>query len=164
MKTTYAGFQYPKVYSLVASPCRGTTLEARRRAVDRTYTGPYYRTSPSPQTGTVTPGASFYLGSDWAPSLRWQWCDDVTDAHIDHTGWWADDYGDGDKIRGVVFRLPHARGFLAGWSMGEGMASEVEYYIYDTETGAARAADSWAERVAEDEREHQASMEGDEDE
>ena len=26
--------------------------------------------------------------------------------------------GDGDKVRGIVVRLSHGRGFLAGWAMG----------------------------------------------
>jgi len=58
-------------------------------------------------------------------------------------------------------RLPHNRGFLAGWSIGEGMISEIEYTIYDDERDAALAADSIAEEVAEREREFQESQEED---
>jgi len=39
--------------------------------------------------------------------------------------------------------------------MGEGMASSVDGYIYDTETDAAMAADSLAESVADRERDYQ---------
>ena len=60
-------------------------------------------------------------------------------------------------------RLPHNRGFLAGWSMGEGMISEIEYAIYDDEREAAKVADSLAEETAEKEREFQESQEEDED-
>ena len=60
-------------------------------------------------------------------------------------------------------RLPHNRGFLVGWSMGEGMISEIEYTIYDDERNAARAADSLAEEAAEKEREFQESQQEDED-
>ena len=60
-------------------------------------------------------------------------------------------------------RLPHNRGFLAGWSMGEGMISEIEYTVYDDERNAAWAADSLAEDVAEKEREFQESQEEYED-
>ena len=60
-------------------------------------------------------------------------------------------------------RLPNNRGFLAGWSMGEGMISEIEYAIYDDERNAAQVADSLAEDIAEKEREFQESQEEDED-
>ena len=60
-------------------------------------------------------------------------------------------------------RLPHNRGFLAGWSMGEGMISEIEYTVYDDERDAAWAADSLAENAAEKEREFQESQEEEED-
>lgn len=113
--------------------------------------GPYYTTRKL-ITGPH-PGKTFYLDSDFAPVLRWQWCDDVT-SRIAHTGWFTDEYGY-DKIRGVVFRLPRSRGFLAGWSMGRGMASEIDCTIYDDEISAAYAADSMAEDAAEREREYQ---------
>ena len=100
------------------------------------------------------PGKTFYLESDFAPGLRWQWCDYVTN-RINHTGWFTDEYGDGDKIRGIVFRLPRSRGFLAGWSMGEGMITELDCTIYGDETAAAYAADSMAEDAADQEREYQ---------
>ena len=60
-------------------------------------------------------------------------------------------------------RLPNNRGFLAGWSMGEGMISEIEYVIYDNEREAAWAADSLAEKTAEKEREFQESQEEEND-
>lgn len=102
---------------------------------------------------------SFYLDSNFMPSLRWQWCDNVCN-HIHHTGWYCDNFQD-NKIRGIVMRLPHDRGFLAGWSMGEKMISEIEYIIYDDESDAAYAADSIAEDVAEKGREYQESQEED---
>lgn len=95
---------------------------------------------------------SFYLESDFMPDLRWQWADEVTRS-IEHLGWFTDEFGDAEKARGFIMRLPHGRGFLAGWSLGEGMCAEVERYIYDNETDAAHAADSMAEHVAEKERE-----------
>jgi hypothetical protein len=93
----------------------------------------------------------FYLGSDFTPGLRWKWADEVEDASIGHKGWYSDAFCD-DTIRGFVMALPHSRGFLAGWSMGEGMASAVSYEIHETEQRAAYRADQWAERVADDER------------
>ncbi|WP_197517127.1 MULTISPECIES: hypothetical protein [Burkholderia] len=107
--------------------------------------GEYYHT-PKPNST----GKGFYLESDGMPALRWTWCDEIDGANIEHTGWFTDEHGDGNTIRGIVFRLPHGRGFLPGWSMGERMASEIEYsHVYDDERDAARAADDMAERVSE---------------
>jgi hypothetical protein len=74
---------------------------------------------------------------------------------IDHHGWFTDSIFQEDTIRGVVLRLPHGRGFLAGWSMGKGMASKISRRIYPDEVNAAHAADSMAEAAAEAEREYQ---------
>ena len=108
-----------------------------------------------------TPGkmctGDFYLDSDGMPDLRWKWADEVID--LSHTGWWSDEHGDSEKIRGLVFRLPSGRGFLAGWSMGKGMASSLDYDIYSDEESAAYAADSMAEDVAEQQREFEAELE-----
>ena len=106
-------------------------------------------------------GQGFYLGDELLWSLRWEWCD-VVIRSIRHTGWFTDEY-QSETIRGVVFRLPHGRGFLAGWSMGEGMASAVDRYVWDDEKDAARAADDMAERAAERaaEREEAANEDGD---
>ena len=85
---------------------------------------------------------------------RWQWADELSFSPIKHTGWWIDEYQE-EKIRGFVIRLNHGRGFLAGWSMGEGMCAELDSYIYDDEDAAAYAADSMAENAALAEREYQ---------
>lgn len=92
------------------------------------------------------------------PGLRWEWADNAAQS-IHHTGWYTDEYGDGDTIRGLVFRLPHNRGFLAGWSMGEGMASIVAYEVYPDEVSAALAADDIARYAAEREREYREAEE-----
>ena len=131
-------------------PCPLDQLK-KRRGKNRVC-GPYY-IARQLITGPH-PGEAFYLDSDFAPGLRWQWCDDVTN-RINHTGWFTDEYGDGDKIRGIVFRLPRSRGFLAGWSMGEGRITKLDCTIYDDEIDAAYAADSMAEYVAEQERDYQ---------
>lgn len=110
--------------------------------------------SNRPHMSGKTGGVSFYLESDFQPGLRWQWCDEISTT-IRHTGWFTDEYGDGEKIRGLVMRLPHGRGFLAGWSMGKGMASEIENHIYPDEIEAAYAADRLAERVADAQREQE---------
>lgn len=144
----FAGFTFPKwVFTLPKGPFRKRIAHMRQPT-----TGPYYHT-PTPNQKD---GIGFYLASDGMPGLRWAWCDEI-DKSIRHAGWWADDDQD-TKIHGFVMRLPRGRGFLAGWSMGEHMASSLDYAIYPTALEAARAADSMAERAAENEREYQAKQ------
>jgi hypothetical protein len=143
----FAGFAFPKFVWNLPHGSFKKRIEYMRHPV----TGGYYH---APKPGST--GQGFYLESDGMPDLRWRWADEVTN-QIRHTGWFTDEYGDGDKIRGVVFRLAHNRGFLAGWSMGEGMASTLEYHIYDDEEEAALDADSMAESAAENAREEEAA-------
>lgn len=152
---SFAGFAFPKWSWTLPTGSKQKRLAHYKNPV----TGPY-STSPKPND---CKGTSFYLDSDFMPNLRWQWCDDVCKS-IRHTGWFPTEYGDGDKIRGIVMRLPQGRGFLAGWSMGEGMASYVESSMYESEQDAARAADSLAEDVAEKEREYRERAQAEEEE
>lgn len=145
---TFAGFSFPQeIPILPRAPLVKRLAEFKVNHGNRVC-GPYFRTQPS----VNAKGMSFYLGSDFMPDMRWEWCDEVEGSRVRHTGWFCDDFQD-QKIRGLVFRLPHSRGFLAGWSLGEGMASGLEYEIYDYEIEASRAADSLAENIAEAERE-----------
>jgi hypothetical protein len=101
---------------------------------------------------------SAYLDSDFFPGLRWEYADEVASS-IHHTGWFCDEYED-DKIRGIVLRLPKGRGFLAGWTMGEKMATQIDVsWVHDDEIEAAHAADGMAEFAAERQREYLESIE-----
>lgn len=75
---------------------------------------------------------------------------------IRHNGWYcSEDDVTGERARGVVYRLNHARGFVAGMEdpCNGGPAAVLEMNcIYDDETDAALAADRLAERYAEDQR------------
>jgi len=117
------------------------------RLKSRQSCGPYYFTPPNAAQET----RGFYLASDFMPHLRWQWSDNFTGNGRGRLGYLYNDFG--DYISGIVFRLPKSRGFLAGWSMGEGMASELEVCIYPDEYEAAMAAESLAESAAEKQRE-----------
>lgn len=142
---TFAGFNFPRYIP-----------ELTRSKYDKRSSRSAYYHAPTPLVaGMSHTGVSFYLNDAGGPS-RWAWCDKVEGARIDHSGWYSDEYGDGEKIRGLVVRLPRGK-FLAGWSMGEGMCGSVEGDIYTEETEAAYAADSIAERIAEDEREYRAA-------
>ena len=152
---TFAGFNWPR--QVAALPSRDKARRLSRYT--NSSTGPYYH-APKPATAERT-GWAFYLASDGAPGMRWEWCDLVEGIGraIDHSGWYTDEHRDGAKIRGVVFRLPHGRGFLAGWSMGEGMVTSLDACLYGEETDAALAADELAESAAEAERDYQAAAE-----
>lgn len=157
----FAGFTFPRAVAMLPKGKPAARLATIRKSpvpfkVAARSSLSTYQTAPKPGG---TGGAFFYLESDFAPGLRWRYADE-TDARINHNGWFSDPYGDGETIRGIVVRLPRGRGFLPGWSMGTGMASAVETSSrYDDETGAAYAADSMAERVAEKEREYQSASE-----
>lgn len=151
----FAGFTWPRYVAVLPN---GSMVDRLKRAKER-FTGAYYH---APKPGND--GRGFYLSetSGMGFNLRWQWADDI-DSSIEHTGWWCDDYQD-QKIRGIVFSLAHGRGWLAGWSMGEGMCGEIEYYIYADAESAALAADSIAESMAEKEREYREESEEGENE
>jgi hypothetical protein len=144
---TFAGFNFPRYIP-----------EIRRSSkYDKRTSRSIYYHAPKPLTAGPHPGRGFYLDNHGSPN-RWKWADEISGASIRHTGWYSDEYGDAEKIRGVVIYLPHGR-MLAGWSMGEGMASSIDGDIYTDEIEAARAADSIAEAAAEQEREYQAEIE-----
>lgn len=69
------------------------------------------------------------------------------------SGWIYNDFG--ETMYGIVARLPSGRGFLAGWTMGEGMSTSLDADIYDDLEKAARAADSSAESAAEGQRQYE---------
>jgi len=148
----FAGINFPKwVWNLHRGPWK-KRLERRRNSC----TGWGYYHAPRPlESGDNS--RSFYLNDHGMPGLRWTWCDEVASSGIKHTGWYCDDCYD-EGIRGIVLRLPRSRGFLAGWSMGEGMASNVDYYVFESEQDAAQCADSMAESAAEREREDRAKQ------
>lgn len=140
MQFSFAGFSFPRYIPELSTS----------KFDKRTSRSVYYHAPRPEQAGK---GRSFYLNDSASPaSTRWRWCDDVTRA-IKHTGWYIDEL-QYDKIRGLVVLLPHGR-FLAGWSMGEGMASEVDATMYLDEVDAALSADSLAQGVAEQEQVYQ---------
>lgn len=68
--------------------------------------------------------------------------------------YFCDDYGD-CSMRPIIARLPHSKGFLAGWTMGAGMCGSLDNYIWETAGDAAYAAHDMAEREAAAEQEYQ---------
>ena len=144
----FAGFTWPR-YVATLTPLSGLRKKRELRKV----CGGYYH-APTPNSNN---GRGFYLDDAGQPFTRWQWADDVEGAHISHSGWFTDDHGDSEKIRGIVVLLPHGR-YMAGWSMGKGMASTLEPDVYDDIDEAAQMADEHARVAGENEREYQESQ------
>lgn len=140
----------------------------RKRLESRKYVGPYMWKPTAPGSGR-----GFYLAAhgletgDSTFRLRLEWANDhISGRTADITGYYTDEFQH-ETAKPIIARLPHGRGFLAGYTLGNGMASAIEPEIYADAESAAYAAHSVAERVAEDEREYrerEAAKEGDEDE
>ena len=121
----------------------------------RKYTGPY-RWKPS-EPGK---GRGFYMDSKrmiCAPhgsgfDLRLEDANDLLPSHSRLSrinGYYINRYQD-ESLKPIVARLPHGRGFLAGWTMGQGMASSLDSYIWKDAEEAARAAHDLAESDADE--------------
>lgn len=138
---TFAGFRFPRY---LATDCFGPDA-LRKQAEQRKVTGGYY-VAPTPDRAT---GKGFYLSGDagdGAPARR-----------IETTGdaYRFNEYG--DTIEGIIARLPHGR-FLAGWTMGQGMASELAGTVYDDEDEARYAAKEEARAAADVQAEYEAEQ------
>lgn len=138
----FAGFVFPKCLWTIS---RKSVAERKKLVV----CGPYYH-APKPQDKQG--GLGFYLNDAGMPCQRFDYADDIVSS-IRHKGWYCDSFGD-QTIRGIVLRLPHGR-YLAGWTMGEGMASECDRVIYTDAEECARMADEFARITADNQREYE---------
>lgn len=126
----FAGFSWPRHVATLECGSLAARLADRKAPFG---CGNYYH-APSPNN---TAGRGFYLNSSGrAEGLRYETTGNT---------WRAGE----DSFQGIVLRLPHGRGFLAGWTMGEGTASSLDYEIYEDIDDATRAADSLAESAAD---------------
>lgn len=79
---------------------------------------------------------------------------------IDHKGWYTDSDGIGDKLRGIVYLLPSkGKGERYAYGYADPCNPDCAFLVFDDAftddlTGAARAADSEAEKYAEEQREY----------
>lgn len=80
---------------------------------------------------------------------------DEVSSYIDHKGWFTDSEFQDETLRGVVYALPHRRGYLAGYADPDNVvAAALEFSIIEDESDAARRADGIAEIAAEAERDY----------
>lgn len=125
----------------------------------RTFTGPYrwQPTEPGKGRGFYQSSNGLYVdphGSTF--DLRLECAND----HLAHysrlsqiNGYYIDEFCE-DTAKPIIARLPKGRGFLAGYTLGEGMCAALDSVIYSDEESAAFAAHSDAESMAENEREY----------
>lgn len=155
--STFAGIDYPRYVWTLPKGTPAARL-AHRRKHGRSLCGPAYYTDPRViQSRADCERGTYHEDDGPAGGLRWRWCDDVPSVSIRHQGWYCgDDEVQDDTMRGFVARLPRGRGYIIGWSMGAEMCAVLDYsYVYDSERGAAYAADSMAEHAAERESDYQ---------
>jgi hypothetical protein len=117
-------------------------------------------------------GRGFYQASDGLRcdpngstfDLRLESANDHLSGRLSHTdGYYCDSF-QGDTLQPIIARLPHGRGFLAGWTMGRGMCASIDADIYRDAESAAFAAHSKADSDAERSRDEEESEPDDESE
>jgi hypothetical protein len=128
----------------------------RERLKTRKVCGPYKWRPSEPNKGRGFYQASKHLACDARGStfdLRLELANEHLRGYrlCDINGYYADTFQD-TTLTPIVARLPHGRGFLAGWTMGTGMCASLDCSIYSDAESAARAAHSMAEYDAEKER------------
>lgn len=131
----------------------------RERLNSREHVGPYYWTPSEPGKGRGFYQASHGLAcGDSTFRLRLDYANDhLSGSRLSRiNGYYCDEFQDQTLVP-IIARLPHGRGFLAGWTMGANMAACVDSTIYDSEHDAALAAHDMAERDAEKERDYRAN-------
>jgi hypothetical protein len=126
----------------------------RERLESRKHCGPYIW-----EPAKVGNGRCFYQGKGFEMDrhgssfrLRIEEANEYLDSRIN--GYYADNFQDTVMVP-IIARLPHSRGFLAGWTMGSGMLASIDATIYDEPKDAAMAAHSMAEYDAERNRDYE---------
>lgn len=125
----FAGFTFPK--KLWALP-KGRLKDRLAASKQFKFTSGYYSSPPPNQTD----GWGFYLGENVQFSLRIKVLPYQFQA-------------DCDTVQPIIARLPKSRGFLAGYTLGEGMASGLSGDVYTDEADAVGAALQEAQQIIE---------------
>lgn len=134
----------------------------RERMESRKHVGPYTWKPTPPMSGR-----GFYMESSThgykcarygsAIDLRIEHANDVIPCTRKPISYGCDEYGY-SQIIPIIARLPNKKGFLIGWTMGQGMCAALEPELYHEVVDAGYAAHSHAEHVADKEREYQESQ------
>lgn len=118
-----------------------------RKRLSHTPCGPYYH-APIPNRPSRM-GIGFYMASSSVAVGAYTMGDGCIDLRIEEAGGGYSHNDGHTSFSGIVARLPKGRGFLAGWTMGEGMLSCLDGTIYADEYDARCAAKNEAEHACE---------------
>lgn len=134
------------------------TRPLRARLELRKVCGPYtWRPGePGESIGFYMSGKSALAMGDGPARLRLMSADEHSPSRLRGTYYYGDEEPGFADFHPIVARLPHGRGFLAGWTMGKGMCSSLDLAIHDTPEEAAYAAHEEARIAAEREQEYRA--------
>ena len=91
---------------------------------------------------------AFYFGTKSQPFRRVRMAKEVCRHYHRHLYGYKTPCPQDDTFDGIVVSLSHGR-YLAGWTIGKGMYSVVERYIFDDKEDAASMANEGARRAAE---------------
>lgn len=125
-------------------------MPLRNRLEKRVFTGPYRWRVP---TLGRSDGRGYYAADDKGTPDDSTFRLRAVDQPRRYRGGWCGS-PDSEPVYPVVLRLPKGRGFLAGWTYGEGMASSIEHYIFDNEEDAWGDATNQARAQSEADGEH----------
>lgn len=126
-------------------------------------------TEPVPPAAFMPPGSRCpksrtsreYYCDDWPAGWRLVGrADEVAKANdrwrtIEHSGWYTEDDGDNGTLAGYVLRLPHGKLIPGTRHSDQDGVTLYPNDIYSDEMECAVAADQYAERAAEQERDYQ---------
>jgi hypothetical protein len=126
----------------------------------RKHAGPYRWTPQQRKPGTRHPGRAFYQHSRYMAvdshgstfDLRLDYANTHAPVNWRRSGTFSNPDGNYEYVA-IIARLPSGRGFLAGWTMGNGMLASLDGTIYETIEDAASAAYDEAERACKAEQE-----------
>lgn len=145
---------FDTIYTHQYEKADGSPATLKDRLNMRKCCGPYQWKPAKPGSGR-----GFYQSihglamGDSTISLRLEWANNHLRGRLaDINGYYTNSHQD-ETAKPVIARLPHSRGFLAGYTLGSGMCGAIAPDIYEDVEEAARAAHSEAERVAELNRE-----------
>lgn len=143
--------------STASTPVHDFSRPLRERKEARKHCGPYQWTPTQPGGGRGFYQSSKGLYCDRSGSifsLRLSYANEHLTYHSRLSrieGYYCDEHGD-QTLSPIIARLPHGRGYLAGWTMGAGMCASIDLTIWADEREAAIAAHNLAEMDAETSR------------
>ncbi len=143
---------FTTIYIHTYSTSDGHKPSLRERLEMRKTCGPYRFTPtvPGQARGFYQAANGLHVG-DGTFNLRLEKANEHLTGRLSRIdGYYCDSEAMGDTLQPIVARLNHGYGFLAGWTMGNGMCGSIEMDVWATAEEAARRAHDLAEYDAEE--------------